>query len=196
MADPYFLDRPPPAGYNQTRSLPISNNNYNYNLENIAAAAGNNHGGLLRTPPRFFSAPSIIHGHQFHPFIQLQPPPLLPPPILRPHRSLPSQPARSHSLNPKKSKSAKRSEKSFSPAVVDRRAASRTSSTAAAAKRVVKVEELDLSGCLFALSPPPSSLPLPKFCLRPAKLNCNVEAAGVDDGATTADDLRRLLRLR
>lgn len=44
------------------------------------------------------------------------------------------------------------------------------------------------------ISPPPSSLPLPTFSLRP-KLSCNAEAsAGVDTGAT--DNLRRLLRLR
>ncbi|XP_015933958.1 uncharacterized protein LOC107460145 [Arachis duranensis] len=43
------------------------------------------------------------------------------------------------------------------------------------------------------MSPPPSSLPLPKFSLR-SKLSCNAEAAGVDDGAT--NNLRRLLRLR
>ncbi|XWS20935.1 hypothetical protein CRYUN_Cryun30bG0012100 [Craigia yunnanensis] len=49
------------------------------------------------------------------------------------------------------------------------------------------------SGSVFTLSPPPSSLPLPKFSRRP-KLNCNAEAAGVDAGAT--DNLRRLLRLR
>lgn len=51
------------------------------------------------------------------------------------------------------------------------------------------------SSVVFAtVSPPPSSLPLPTFSLRP-KLSCNVEAsAGVDAGAT--DNLRRLLRLR
>ncbi|XP_028766293.1 uncharacterized protein LOC114724150 [Neltuma alba] len=48
-------------------------------------------------------------------------------------------------------------------------------------------------GSVFSLSPPPSSLPLPKFSLR-QKLSCNAGAAGVDAGAT--DDLRRLLRLR
>ncbi|KAK7351761.1 hypothetical protein VNO77_11440 [Canavalia gladiata] len=48
---------------------------------------------------------------------------------------------------------------------------------------------------VFNLSPPPSSLPLPKFSLR-SKLGCNTEAAGgsVDAGAT--NNLRRLLRLR
>ncbi|KAL4281768.1 hypothetical protein GQ457_03G038030 [Hibiscus cannabinus] len=49
------------------------------------------------------------------------------------------------------------------------------------------------SGSVFTLSPPPSSLPLPKFSLRP-KLSCKAEAAEVDVGAT--DNLRRLLRLR
>ncbi|KAL3505417.1 hypothetical protein ACH5RR_035258 [Cinchona calisaya] len=46
----------------------------------------------------------------------------------------------------------------------------------------------------FTISPPPpSSLPLPTFSLRP-KLSCNAQAAaGVDAGAT--DNLRRLLRL-
>lgn len=186
MADPYFLDRPLSSGYKPTR-IPTS-----FHLENTTVA-GNSHGGLLQTPPRYFSAPSI-HSHQFHPFIQLQqptPPLLQPPPLLRPHRSLPSQP-RPHSL--KKSKSTKRDK--GSPPAVDRRVPSRTFSSAAA-KRVVRVEEFEkLSGCLFAvISPPPSSLPLPKFSLRPAKLNCNVEAGGADDGAAAADDLRRLLRL-
>lgn len=58
----------------------------------------------------------------------------------------------------------------------------------------VLVEDLDkFSGSVFSLAPPPSSLPLPKFSLRP-KLSCNAEAAGIDDGAT--DNLRRILRLR
>ncbi|XP_057435073.1 uncharacterized protein LOC130727832 [Lotus japonicus] len=47
------------------------------------------------------------------------------------------------------------------------------------------------------ISPPPSSLPLPKFSLR-SKLSCNAEASAAgsvvdDDGAT--NNLRRLLRL-
>uniref|UniRef100_A0A5B7ATL5 Uncharacterized protein n=1 Tax=Davidia involucrata TaxID=16924 RepID=A0A5B7ATL5_DAVIN len=49
------------------------------------------------------------------------------------------------------------------------------------------------SGSIFTLSPPPSSLPLPTFSLRP-KVSCNAEVAGIDAGAT--DSLRRLLRLR
>ncbi|KAL5780724.1 hypothetical protein ACOSQ2_011461 [Xanthoceras sorbifolium] len=53
------------------------------------------------------------------------------------------------------------------------------------------------SGTVFTVSPPPSSLPLPKFSIRPKQLiSCNAEAAagGIDAGAT--DNLRRLLRLR
>lgn len=45
---------------------------------------------------------------------------------------------------------------------------------------------------VFTISPPPSSLPLPTFSLRP-KLSCNAEATGIDAGAT--DNLCRLLRL-
>lgn len=63
-------------------------------------------------------------------------------------------------------------------------------------KAVVKDEKVvvEYSGsAAFTISPPPpSSLPLPTFSLRP-KLCCNTQAAGVDAGAT--DDLRRLLRL-
>lgn len=46
---------------------------------------------------------------------------------------------------------------------------------------------------VITLSPPPSSLPLPTFSLRP-KLSCIAEAAEIDAGAT--ESLRRLLRLR
>ncbi|GMH23796.1 hypothetical protein Nepgr_025639 [Nepenthes gracilis] len=52
-----------------------------------------------------------------------------------------------------------------------------------------------LSGLVFSLSPPPSSLPLPKFSIRP-KISCTVQATGrgVDAGAT--DNLCRFLRLQ
>lgn len=60
-------------------------------------------------------------------------------------------------------------------------------------KNVNGVSTLFSGSAVFALSPPPSSLPLPTFSLRP-KLSCNVVAGGIDAGAT--DGLRRLLRLR
>ncbi|XP_043710048.1 uncharacterized protein LOC122658947 [Telopea speciosissima] len=61
--------------------------------------------------------------------------------------------------------------------------------------RVMKPPSVEekFSGSVFYLSPPPSSLPLPKFSLRP-KLSCNAQAGGFDTGAT--DNLRRLLRLQ
>lgn len=52
--------------------------------------------------------------------------------------------------------------------------------------------EISPESGIFSLSPPPSSLPLPKFALR-RKLNCKAEAAGNDNGVS--DDLRRMLRL-
>ncbi|CAI9296424.1 unnamed protein product [Lactuca saligna] len=63
---------------------------------------------------------------------------------------------------------------------------------------IVSLPDDKFSGSVvFTPSPPPSSLPLPTFSLRP-KLSCKAEAAaagsGVDAGAT--DSLRRLLRLR
>ncbi|CAA3021495.1 Hypothetical predicted protein [Olea europaea subsp. europaea] len=58
----------------------------------------------------------------------------------------------------------------------------------------VEIEQIGkFSGSVvFTISPPPSSLPLPTFSLRP-KLSCNAQAAGIDTGST--DNLRRLLRL-
>ncbi|EOA38550.1 hypothetical protein CARUB_v10010355mg [Capsella rubella] len=46
---------------------------------------------------------------------------------------------------------------------------------------------------IMLLSPPPSSLPMPRFSIKP-KLRCNVEAAGKNDAAT--DNIRRVLQLR
>ncbi|ESW32651.1 hypothetical protein PHAVU_001G005800 [Phaseolus vulgaris] len=36
-------------------------------------------------------------------------------------------------------------------------------------------ENVDFSSWVFNLSPPPSSLPVPKFCVRRSKLSCNAE---------------------
>ncbi|CAA0224017.1 unnamed protein product [Arabidopsis thaliana] len=46
---------------------------------------------------------------------------------------------------------------------------------------------------IMLLSPPPSSLPMPRFSIKP-KLRCNVEAAGKSDVAT--NNIRRVLQLR
>lgn len=45
---------------------------------------------------------------------------------------------------------------------------------------------------ILLLSPPPSSLPMPKFSIK-SKLRCNAEAAGKTDVAT--DNIRRVLQL-
>ncbi|WCJ35076.1 hypothetical protein M5689_016344 [Euphorbia peplus] len=59
---------------------------------------------------------------------------------------------------------------------------------------ITSVENLErFSGSMFTPSPHPSSLPLPKFSVKP-KLSCTAQAAAVDAGAT--DNLRRILRLR
>ncbi|KAG2321123.1 hypothetical protein Bca52824_014336 [Brassica carinata] len=46
---------------------------------------------------------------------------------------------------------------------------------------------------IMLLSPPPCSLPMPRFSIKP-KLSCNAEAAGETDVAT--DNIRRVLQLR
>ncbi|CAH8385498.1 unnamed protein product [Eruca vesicaria subsp. sativa] len=46
---------------------------------------------------------------------------------------------------------------------------------------------------ILLLSPPPSSLPMPKFSIK-SKVRCNAEAAGKTDVAT--DNIRRVLQLR
>ncbi|XP_062164482.1 uncharacterized protein LOC133871122 [Alnus glutinosa] len=131
----------------------------------------------------------------------------------------PNNKRRDQSLTPKKSKPTKREDPNKQDSASTRRAVSEClivastkplgpdpsdlpkdvsrvfSSTAAGVKSFGKVtiEELEMfSGTVFSLAPPPSSLPLPKFSLRP-KLCCNAEAAGIDAGAT--DNLRRMLRL-
>ncbi|KAJ0847405.1 hypothetical protein HanPSC8_Chr13g0544951 [Helianthus annuus] len=85
---------------------------------------------------------------------------------------------RDHSVTPKKSKNQKKNSKRED---VD---------------LAINTTESSVSSVVFTPSPPPSSLPLPTFSLRP-KLGCKAQAAavgfGVDAGAT--DSLRRLLRL-
>ncbi|KAI4339939.1 hypothetical protein MLD38_024822 [Melastoma candidum] len=53
----------------------------------------------------------------------------------------------------------------------------------------------ELSGpSIFILAPPPSSLPLPSFALRP-KFGCNAEAAASSSGIPVKDTLRRIQRI-
>ncbi|XP_057794866.1 uncharacterized protein LOC131011107 [Salvia miltiorrhiza] len=132
--------------------------------------------GLLQPPPPQFLS-------QSYPLRQSSQPPLLPLPASA--RGLSNK--KSSSLASKKSKSPKKEAKNSPKKSKD------------AAKviggAVVVGDQVDMfsGSAVFTISPPPSSLPLPTFSLRP-KLSCKAEAAaGVDAGAT--DDLRRLLRL-
>ncbi|KAI4389984.1 hypothetical protein MLD38_002143 [Melastoma candidum] len=52
----------------------------------------------------------------------------------------------------------------------------------------------DSGRSIFILAPPPSSLPLPSFALRP-KLGCNTEAAASASGIPAKDTLRRIQRI-
>lgn len=119
---------------------------------------------------------------------------------LAPKKPKPSKSKQAHGLN---LRSAPGSEASSSdrigpdparlPKDVSRVLSSLSGNNAAAA---VGMEKTTFPGSLFIAppSPSPSSLPLPKFPVRP-KLGCRSDAsAGIDAGAT--DDLRRLLRLR
>ncbi|KAK7283423.1 hypothetical protein RIF29_12928 [Crotalaria pallida] len=172
--------------------------------------------GLLNPSPRALSlsSASVFNNYNYIQQNQQQQPPLLPlPPNVssiihhQQQQHQPHQLSRSMSciqnmakknrtrdmslLTPKKSKPTKREE-------AKKRISSATQSSISdflivASDNPWGPDPKHLPKNLTVLSPPPSSLPLPKFCLR-SKLSCNAEAAGVDAGAT--DNLRQLLRLR
>ncbi|CAK9312740.1 unnamed protein product [Citrullus colocynthis] len=164
------------------------------------------HGGLLNFPPP--AVPYFSHRHNN------QQPPLLPlprRPFPRPENGTTAfcrpkgMKSRDQSLTPKKSKPIKRSKgptavkSTVEFVIVDstNRLGPEPSHVPKDLWRVLGLRssaEMEFSGSAFSISPPPSSVPLPKFSLRQKVVSCNVEAAGVDAGAT--DNLRRLLRLR
>lgn len=176
------------------------------------------HGGLLNPPP---AVPYFSHRHnnQQPPLL-----PLPRRPFPRPENGATAfcRPkgvkSRDQSLTPKKSKPIKRSkgptavkstvefgivdstnrlgpEPSHVPKDLWRVLGLRSSALPCEGNRSLgTAAEMEFSGSAFSVSPPPSSVPLPKFSLRRKVVSCNVEAAGVDAGAT--DNLRRLLRLR
>ncbi|KAE8720697.1 putative TFIIB zinc-binding protein [Hibiscus syriacus] len=199
----------------------ISKQNGNL-LHNTSIIHGGGGGLLFAPPPSlsFSYNPSAPPLNPLF-YQNYQQPPLLPLPVPNkpPHTSLPS---RTRSLSssppnvknnkhkdPKRSKSKQLTGKSVEepnklqpkPTVAKKTQALNKPFAMASAKASGSVpndtpkvgKDLDsLSSSIFMLSPPPSSLPLPSFWLRP-KLSCNAEAASVDDGAT--DNLRRFLRL-
>lgn len=159
--------------------------------------------GLLNPPlPRAISE----FNNQY--YRQSQQPPLLPLPNVsatnhqhhHPQLSRSLKKTRDMSLTPKKSRPTKREEaaKKRSATLPDFLIVASDNRWGPDPKDLPKhLLPVVLTSKVFSgsvLSPPPSSLPLPKFFLR-SKLSCNAEAAaGVDAGAT--NNLRRLLRLR
>lgn len=152
-------------------------------------------GGILHAPPLSLSysyPPSLSVFHA--PLQNHNQPPLLPLPNTNPRNRGISCPPVTRKINNKpKSKPAKKADAAAKQVL-------RTSSASLAVIPSGKPVGPDPNNLpkdvygVFALSPPPSSLPLPTFSLR-SKLSCNAEAAaGIDAGAT--DNLRRLLRLR
>ncbi|RDY07266.1 hypothetical protein CR513_08646, partial [Mucuna pruriens] len=161
--------------------------------------------GLLNPPPS--RAMSFSYSHPLsasssvfnHHYVQVQQqPPLLPLPHVS--RSLGTRDINT-CLTPKKSKPTKREEANKRSGAESILIVASDNRWGPEPKDLPKVvlglgnSHDVVSGVVFDLAPPPSSLPLPRFSLR-SKLGCNAEAAsgGVDDGAT--NNLRRLLRLR
>ncbi|XP_039065650.1 uncharacterized protein LOC120211096 [Hibiscus syriacus] len=185
------------------------NENLFHNTSIIHGGGGGGGGGMMFAPPpslSFSYNPSApVLNPLFYQNYQQQPPFLpLPVPNKPLHTSLPCRTrslssslsnVKNKNQDPKRSKSKQLTGKSIEepkklqpkPTVATKtQAVNKPFATASA-------EDLDrLSSSIFTLSPPPSSLPLPSFWLRP-KLSCNAEAASVDDGAT--DHLRQFLRL-
>ncbi|KAK8704559.1 hypothetical protein V6N13_048180 [Hibiscus sabdariffa] len=190
------------------------NENLAYNTSIIHGGGGG--GGLLFAPPpslSFSYNPSapLLNPLSYQNYQQQLQPPLLPLPFPCRTRSLSSSPSNvknNRNKDPKRSKSKQLTGKpveepkkrQLKPESTKTQAVNKYNkpfvvATAKAFGRVPNDTPKDLdkyTSCIFTLSPPPSSLPLPSFSLRP-KLSCNAEAASADDGAT--DNLRRILRL-
>ncbi|XP_073128105.1 uncharacterized protein [Henckelia pumila] len=149
--------------------------------------------GILQAPPPPFLS------HSYPPF-SLQPPaqpPLLPLPASTRGFSCPPTNRKTGNNyiirtrdSPKRPNSSRKENKIISISTTTTPLGGNLTNT------VAKASPLASPGSVvFAISPPPSSLPLPRFSLRP-KLCCKVEAAGIDTDTGATDHLRRLLRLR
>ncbi|XP_039071248.1 uncharacterized protein LOC120218360 [Hibiscus syriacus] len=185
------------------------NENLSYNTSIIHGGGGES---LLFAPPPSLSFSYNPSAPLLNPLFyqnyqkQLQPP-LLPLPNKPLHSSLPSR-TRSLSSSPSnvknnKKRDPKRSKsKQLTPKPVEEpkklqlKSPAEATKTKAVNKPFLMASAKDLewaSSSIFKLSPPPSSLPLPSFSLRP-KLSCNAEAASADDDGVT-NNRRRILRL-
>lgn len=158
-------------------------------------------GGILHAPPLSLSYSYPPPLSVFQQNQQQQQPPLLPLPIPKPNNNPRNRGFSCPPVNRKINNKPKSKATAFGPKKAD---ATKQALKASSGSLVVIPSgkpvgpdpnslPKDVYG-VYALSPPPSSLPLPTFSLRP-KVGCNAEAApGIDAGAT--DNLRRLLRLR
>lgn len=177
---------------------PYKNNSKKFHQNPMVVYSRFSSTGLLQ-PPASAPAPFLYPSFPSYPLRQSSQPPLLPLPAAAPRRSV--------SCSPPSKKVGGGSKKPRSPQKGDKRSPRKSryvdvspGGGGGGARRCESlrsvVEQLDIfsGSAVFTISPPPSSLPLPSFSMRP-KLSCKAEAAaGVDAGAT--DDLRRLLRLR
>lgn len=125
-------------------------------------------------------------------------PPLLPLPISKPHQNnrRKNNISNQQSLSVRKSSVSTWGRERFNNQSVssNNRLGPHPMDVRSGVKKNDEVAKFSGSVVSTVLSPPPSSLPLPTFSLRP-KLCCNAEAAaGIDAGAT--DSLRRILRIR
>ncbi|CAJ1972554.1 unnamed protein product [Sphenostylis stenocarpa] len=128
-----------------------------------------NYAGLMNLPPSYpFALSSSFYYHH-----QNQQPPLLPLPSVSPSVVRNSGKHRSKEISNRKSKQTMREEVLHTTPVVY---TSSFRSPAMTGKGFgFGTENVDFSSWVFNLSPPPSSLPVPKFCMRRSKLSCNAE---------------------
>uniref|UniRef100_A0A7C9DU10 Uncharacterized protein n=3 Tax=Opuntia streptacantha TaxID=393608 RepID=A0A7C9DU10_OPUST len=159
----------------------------------------------LSLPPNFLYHQTTLLPHHHHKHTHQNQPPLLPLPVSKPiFRSLPPHIIRNSRQPPSPLPNRKQTNKTKPKNPNLKRV---TTSEPAATKAELPSCEDGLADepekhpkDVFSLSPPPSSLPLPKFSMRqPAKLSCTVQAAAasdqiIDDSAT--DNLCRMLRLQ
>ncbi|WVY89010.1 hypothetical protein V8G54_037949 (chloroplast) [Vigna mungo] len=130
--------------------------------------------GLMNLPPYPFDLSSSFYYH--HP---KQQPPLLPLPTVS-ASVVNSGKNRSKEISNRKPKQPMREELKKKPTMELRTTSMAYTpsfrSTAMAGKGFgYGTENVDFSSWVFDLSPPPSSLPVPKFCVRRSKLSCNAE---------------------
>ncbi|KAK7376712.1 hypothetical protein VNO80_02126 [Phaseolus coccineus] len=134
-----------------------------------------NYAGFMNLPPSYaFQLSSSFYYHH-----QKQQPPLLPLPTVS-ASVVNSGKNRSREISNGKSKQTMREELKKKPTMglhtTPLAYTSSFRSTAMAGKGFgYGTENVDFSSWVFNLSPPPSSLPVPKFCVRRSKLSCNAE---------------------